>query len=75
MDIKIEILGQVGSGKSTICEIIEKALREKGFENIAVNDEDLVKAVRERYYDQRVEALSKKINVLIESKQTCAYQQ
>lgn len=29
MNIKIEISGQVGSGKSTICEIIEKALRER----------------------------------------------
>ncbi len=64
-NIGIQVIGRTGTGKSTIIKIIENALREKGFDDIQVNDEDNDK-IDEELITKRIDALNGRISIMID---------
>jgi len=56
--IEITIKGEVGAGKSTICECIKRALKVEGFHNWTSSGEEEESLVFEATYRDRIKALS-----------------
>ncbi len=68
--INITIKGQVGTGKTTICQLIEKTLVANGFLNINITGEEQSKLRLERTYPDRIKHIDKdKILINIETAQ------
>jgi type II secretory pathway predicted ATPase ExeA len=67
--IEIVVSGDVGAGKSTICQLIEKALKGESLSNYTVTDEECL--VKNETFSRRIEALKqKKVEIKIKVKQT-----
>ena len=69
-DIKIQVSGRVNTGKSTVIEIIERALIERGIDyNFKEDDQELKdRGICFNYlesFDTRVVALKDKLNIEI----------
>ena len=56
--VEIIIRGDVGAGKTTICWMIEKALKAESITNVKVTDEECV--LKPETYSRRIEALKQK---------------
>jgi type II secretory pathway predicted ATPase ExeA len=67
--IEIVVSGDVGAGKSTICQLIEKALKGESLSNYTVTDEECL--VKNETFSRRIEALKqKKVEIKIKVEQT-----
>jgi len=56
--IEITIKGEVGAGKSTICECIKRALKKEGFYNWTSSGEEDSNPIFDATYRERIESLS-----------------
>ena len=65
-NLTITIEGQAGTGKTTICQFIEKALKKEGFKNIKISgeEENIVELV-EKNYKKKLKALKNKVDFKI----------
>jgi len=67
--IEITVSGDVGAGKSTVCQLIEKALKGESLSNYTVTDEECL--VKNDTFSRRIEALKqKKVEIKIKVEQT-----
>jgi len=67
-NLTITIEGQAGTGKTTLCQIIEKTLRKEGFKNVNVGGMEVenIDALVEKSYKKRLEYFKNKENFKIE---------
>jgi len=70
-DINITISGQVGAGKTLICQVIEKALKKHKFSNVSIKGEEENNLVEvERHFKDKVKENKDKINVSMTTQNT-----
>lgn len=55
--VEIVIRGDVGCGKSTICQIIQKAFKEENLTNLTINDETRGNMPSMAFYQSRIKSL------------------
>jgi len=66
-NLTITIEGQTCTGKTTICQFIEKALKKEGFKNIKISgEEENIVEIVEKNYKKKLEAFKNKENFKIE---------
>lgn len=58
--IEIDIKGDVGAGKSTICQLIEKALKQEGLTNVTITDVINEEVPSMAYFQSRTKSLRDK---------------
>ncbi|MCK5612574.1 hypothetical protein KAR91_62460 [Candidatus Pacearchaeota archaeon] len=57
--IQVTVTGAMGSGKTTVCQLISKALSKEGFNNfVVVGEDENNEAMIERTYEKRLECLA-----------------
>lgn len=68
-DIKILVIGTTASGKTTISQIIKKALENKEFKNIIILDDYDKFRVNKAIQNKRIGAIKDSTRILIETVQ------
>ena len=58
--VEIVIKGDVGAGKSTLCQLIQKALKEENITNVTVDDETRGNMPSMAFFQSRTKALREK---------------
>ena len=68
-NVTIKVIGEAGTGKTSLAFIIQNILRHHGFVNVHLDDPDYYEGISIERVNESMKALSKKITVNIESVQ------
>jgi adenylylsulfate kinase-like enzyme len=65
-DLTVYVVGRPAAGKSTIGAVIAKALKEAGFTNVTLNDQELVHPLEGERLEKRTEVMKTEAKIVIE---------
>lgn len=68
-NITIKIIGQAGTGKSAICELIRETLTKHNFKEITTRDEEVSIIRDEKFKTDRLANVAKRTHAYIETVQ------
>mgnify|MGYP006425921985 CR=1 FL=1 len=68
-NVTIQIIGQAGTGKSAICELIAKTLKEHNFKEITTRDKEAIVKLDEKWEAKRLESVAMNTHATIETVQ------